>query len=426
MDRYSITGCTVQDVQSLGGDNIQEARNVKIIFATLTDDQANLLRSLGAKVNKVGSVKPPVPPSQVAPPLPIVPPPVAIYTPEFLVWAAGWEDLRSITSPPLYGAGLNLAFIDTGIRETHEKIAGRVVYSKNFTSDPMEDAYDHGSGVASIALSIAPLCNILNLKVIDSAGYGTEEAVVLAVDECIGLWDTRPEIAPAVINMSIGAPDDGNPDNPMRVACREAIARGIWIFAAAGNEGPDAGTMNMPACEQYVGAVGAVGYEPFTISKFSSRGPSKEGLIKPDGVFFGENISMASSKDDTAMVVKSGTSFAVPLASGMGILYYEGVYRNVQVTRPITIRAVPMAIQPMTEQELVDTWLYRICLKPEGELVAKDNNYGYGLPFGPLIKDALQIREGVDFSTVTSAAAFLMMMGMVVMTGKMALGAARK
>jgi len=58
--------------------------------------------------------------------------------------------------------------------------------------------------------------------------------------------------------------------------------------------------------------------------------------------------------------------------------------------------------------------------------VAKDNNYGYGLPFGPLIKDALQIREGVDFSTVTSAAAFLMMMGMVVMTGKMALGAARK
>ena len=44
--------------------------------------------------------------------------------------------------------------IDSGIRETHVAIAGRVIYEKNFTSDPMEDAFNHGTGTCSIALTV--------------------------------------------------------------------------------------------------------------------------------------------------------------------------------------------------------------------------------------------------------------------------------
>ena len=48
----------------------------------------------------------------------------------------GIDQFRSLTTPELFGNGFNIAIIDTGIRESHELINGRVVYSKNFTSRP--------------------------------------------------------------------------------------------------------------------------------------------------------------------------------------------------------------------------------------------------------------------------------------------------
>ena len=63
------------------------------------------------------------------------------------------------------------------------------------------------------------------------------------------------------------------------------------------------GTINCPACEQYVMAVGSAHYLPesntFVVSDFSSRGPTQEGLVKPDVVLFGEDIVVASSQSDT-------------------------------------------------------------------------------------------------------------------------------
>ena len=48
-------------------------------------------------------------------------------------------------------------------------------------------------------------------------------------------------MAPSVINLSLGTEDDGDPDDPVRVACRAAIQQGIWVIAGAGNDGPDSG-----------------------------------------------------------------------------------------------------------------------------------------------------------------------------------------
>ena len=57
----------------------------------------------------------------------------------------------------------------------------------------MEDGFDHGTGVASIAVAIAPQCGMVNLKVIDNSGNGDEESVVMGIDEAISLWDTNPD-----------------------------------------------------------------------------------------------------------------------------------------------------------------------------------------------------------------------------------------
>ncbi|GAJ00269.1 unnamed protein product, partial [marine sediment metagenome] len=239
----------------------------KQVFCDLDQSTISKLRAKGCIVSNVGGVKAAIIPS------PRVPTPVAaapVYSPEELVWATGLEDLRLLTEPPLFGEGFNVAIIDTGIRETHEKITGHIIYSKNYTSDPMRDGFNHGTGVASIITTVAPLCNILNLKVLNDRGEGTEEELTLAIDDCLAMYDARKEITPLVINMSLGSPDDGNPNAPMRVACRAAIERGIWIGAAAGNDGPSPGTILSPACEEYVFATGSAKYDtPFSVSDFS-------------------------------------------------------------------------------------------------------------------------------------------------------------
>jgi serine protease AprX len=415
--RYAIIAATVEQVKSVGATDIKEARSAGIIFATLTEEQAARLRSQGCTVSKVGEVRTAVMPPIVAPPVPVAAAPT--YTPEQLVWAAGMEDLRGITKPPLYGEGFNLAIIDSGIRETHTKINGRVVYRKNFTSDRMGDTFNHGTGVCSIALAVAPLCNILNLKVLDDKGSGTEEDVALAIDDCIALHDTEPTIAPSVINLSLGAPDDGNPYNPLRVACRAAIDKGIWVIASAGNGGAPR-TITSPACERYVGAAGSAKYLPdqqtFVVSNFSSRGPTLEGLTKPDLLLFGEDIVVASSESDTATVAKSGTSFATPFASGMVLGFLEGLLR-----RAVPIQEIPgvypeLGIWYFTPADVIDKYLAGVTIKPQGIPAGKDNDYGYGLPFGPLIAQTLELRPAVDISAMLTPVLAIVLLGMVTTT----------
>jgi serine protease AprX len=387
--RYAITGATVDQVRSVGATDIKEARSTGIIFATLTEEQVSRLKSQGCTVSKVGEVRTAVMPPIVAPPVPVAA--VPLYSPEQLIFAAGLESLRNLFIPPLYGEGFNAAVIDTGIRETHEKIRGHVIYRRNFTSDPMEDGFNHGTGVASIITTLAPKSGILNMKVLDNRGSGTEEDVVLAIDECITLHQSQSEIAPSTINLSLGSPDDGNPNSPLRIACRAALKEGIWVFAAAGNAGPAPRTITSPACEGYVGAVGSIGpvtaddkIVGFIISNFSSRGPTMEGLVKPDGVMFGENIVLASSTDDTATIPKSGTSFSVAFASGMALVYFEGAYKYAQVKRQVTEPPFGTLV-PISQEYLIDTYLPSVSAKPQGVAAGKDYDYGYGMPYGPYI-----------------------------------------
>ncbi len=234
--RYSIMGSTAQQVKQVGGIGLRETSSINIIFATLTGEQADKLRNMGFAVSKVEGTK-----TAVMPPAPVEAAPV--YTPEQLSTVMGIEELRAVTDPKLYGSGFYLAIVDTGIRESHVKIAGRVVYSRNFTDFPMRDGFDHGTGVASVIVVVAPLCNILNIKVLGDNGEGTEEDAVLGIDHLITLHDEGSPYAPQVINLSFGTEDIGDQNDILRLVCRAAIAKGIWIVAAAGNGGPDTNTI---------------------------------------------------------------------------------------------------------------------------------------------------------------------------------------
>ncbi|GAH43767.1 unnamed protein product, partial [marine sediment metagenome] len=231
--------------------------------------------------------------------------------------------------------------------------------------------FNHGTSVAAIIHAVVPNASILDMKVLDDAGNGTEEDVVLALEACARLLDTNPNLAPNIINMSLGSPDDNNPDNPLRVASRAVMSRGIVIVAAAGNNGEVFGAVTTPACEKYVVAIGSISSSPFLISEFSSRGPTLAGLIKPDAVFLGEDIILASSVSDISTIAKSGTSFSTPLTTGVIVLTMEGVVRTQTIPPEMFVGK-----NVITSIVAIDNMLPVVCTKPEGAPAGKDNDYG--------------------------------------------------
>ena len=125
------------------------------------------------------------------------------------------------------------------------------------------------------------------------------------------------------INLSIGTPANNICDNdPLCKVVNKAIESGLVVVAAAGNSGPSRGTILSPGTNQNVITVGAVddkrtpNISDDTIASFSSRGPTLEGLQKPDLVAPGVSINSLSNTKSDSYVPLSGTSMATPLVSG--------------------------------------------------------------------------------------------------------------
>lgn len=371
--RYSIIGATVDEVTRAGGCNIEQTHRMKIVFADLTPAQANQLKQKGYILEKIATVK------MNSLPTPIIG--EGIHTIEEIADVIGVPLIRSIAYPPMYGQGCTIAVLDTGIRESHEMVGGRVVYSRNFTISKMEDTYDHGTGVASVIVALAPQCNILNMKVMDDEGIGSSESVVKAIDECIAFQEIDRFDAPQMINLSFGSVDESNPNEIIRIACREAVARGIWVIAAAGNTGPASGSILSPACDRCVWAVGSIDFDTLEVSDYSSRGPTGEGIIKPDSVMYGDNIIVASSRDDKAKKGASGTSLAAPFCSSLSLLYSEGIYS--------------LGIESSSNDgaegffDEAEPFVVHVCAKPDGAPTGKDNSYGNGVVMGDRIANTL-------------------------------------
>ena len=238
---------------------------------------------------------------------------------------------------------------------------------------------------------------------------------MLAIDHCIELNDLGSDIAPSMINMSLGSADTGDPNDPLRMATRAALNRGIWFACAAGNYGPQPGTITSPATERYARAVGSVHPETFLVSQFSSRGPTKEGIVKPDLVMPGENIIVASSQSDMAIKAKSGTSFATPFITGLNALLLEGMGRAITLSPELSEQFPTLAdaMRDWMDPASFEPLLAYMTVKPQGALHYKDNEYGYGVPLGTLVKKFYGVAAATDMAAVTSMVAPLMTMGLV-------------
>lgn len=231
-------------------------------------------------------------------------------------WAAGYD-----------GKGVKVAVLDTGVDTTHPDLASAVTASKDFTSSGgTDDKVGHGTHVAATLAGsgtrsdgrykgVAPGAGILNAKVLDDNGEGSDSSVIAGLEWAAGQ-------GAKVANLSLGQEDTPGED-PVEAAVNAlSKSTGMLTVAAAGNEGPDAGTVGSPGAAESALTVGAVDGED-RLADFSSTGPTADNALKPDLTAPGVDIVSAKAAhgylgDPAAdgYVSMSGTSMATPHAAG--------------------------------------------------------------------------------------------------------------
>lgn len=225
----------------------------------------------------------------------------------------------------LDGSGVGVAVIDSGVSDHPDLHSSanpgqsRVVYSESFVAGDAStnDGYGHGTHVAGIIggngaasasgysrqyTGIASGVNIVNLRVLDANGGGSDSAVIAAIDRAIVLKDAYNI---RIINLSLGRPvQESYRLDPICQAVEAAWNAGITVVVASGNNGRSNysvtqgyGTINSPGNDPYVITVGAVSEHGTdlrnddTITSFSSKGPSLvDHIAKPDIVAPGNGI----------------------------------------------------------------------------------------------------------------------------------------
>lgn len=185
--------------------------------------------------------------------------------------------------------------------QTHNDLYG------SFVGEELEnDKQSHGTFVSGVItanrnelgmVGVAPKCKILNKKVLNDFGEGTEELVAQGIREAV-------EAHVDIINMSLGA----SVDLPLvHEAIKMAYDKGIVVVCAAGNSG-DIGMLEYPAKYPECISVGALNAQNLR-AEFSQTGSCLD--------FMAPGVDIVSTVPIHEYVQGSGTSFSAPFVSGI-------------------------------------------------------------------------------------------------------------
>jgi subtilisin family serine protease len=233
------------------------------------------------------------------------------------------------------GAGIKVGVVDTGIDNTHPDFEGRIMATKSFVSDSALDDNGHGTHVASTIagsgaksngkyIGVAPEAHLYIAKVLRANGSGSMSGVMAGIE-----WAVLEQQV-QIINLSLGGSGSCDGTDALSTLCDEAVLQGgVVMCIAAGNAGPRQQTIGPPGCASYVITVGAID-DNDRIARFSSRGPTADGRVKPDIVYPGVGIVAAQAAGTRLGVViedgyvsSDGTSMATPHASGVAALMLQ-------------------------------------------------------------------------------------------------------
>ena len=251
------------------------------------------------------------------------------------------------------GTGVGVAVIDSGILPENDLKNGstsRIVYSQSFVPNVAStiDQYGHGTHVSGIVAGngaastgpqyrktfrgVAPNVNLINLRVLDANGAGTDSAVISAINTAIQL---KSKYNIRVINLSLGRPVyESYLLDPLCQAVEKAWNAGIVVVVAAGNDGRDQSqgtngyaTITAPGNDPLVITVGAMKTMGTLtrvddlIASYSSKGPTLlDHVVKPDIVAPGNRIISLEAANSTILASSSGNQ--IPYS------YYQNPFNN--------------------------------------------------------------------------------------------------
>jgi len=249
--------------------------------------------------------------------------------------SAAWETLSA-------ASGIIVAVLDTGIRYTHEDLAGNMwvnpgeiagngiddddngyiddihgINAVTDSGDPMDDQ-GHGTHVAGIIGSvgnngvgltgIAWDIEVMALKFLDSEGNGTDADAIDCIDYAI-------QNGVSVINSSWGG---GEFNQVLKDAIEIAGEHGIFFVAAAGNEGIDNDAVgHFPSSYELPNVVSVTATDrKDELADFANFGEETVDLAAP-----GKGIYSCYGRSDSDYRSLNGSSMAAPCVSGaIGLL----------------------------------------------------------------------------------------------------------
>lgn len=213
------------------------------------------------------------------------------------------------------GIGVGIGSIDTGVDRTHEEkgdLTGQIHGMQDFTGSRFGafDMQGHGTHTIGTMLalsgnnmgvaSVAPAAHCFVAKGLGDDGAGYDQQIVEAID-----WLIACKVQ--LINMSLGGPARSN---PIIKAIERALALGITVICAAGNEGDH--SESWPAMHPDVISVGAVDNRGKPAA-FSS--PSSVDVAAP-------GVEILSTYRNGQYGVLSGTSMAAPWVTGFLAIWF--------------------------------------------------------------------------------------------------------
>ena len=184
------------------------------------------------------------------------------------------------------GKGQTITVLDSGFDVPH--MNDKVTYLNVINgSRDHHDGSGHGSHTMTHIHRAAPDASLIALQVMNDDGTGRPSDILKGLQIVSELKKKGVDID--VVNMSLGGEPDGLPDtlDPINRMVDRLSKQGITVVAAAGNSGPNPRSIGSPADAPSAIAVGAA-LDSKTVSDFSSRGPTDDGLVRPHLVAPGE------------------------------------------------------------------------------------------------------------------------------------------
>ncbi len=231
------------------------------------------------------------------------------------------------------GEGITIALIDSGVDVSHPELAGARIEIRNAVTDIPFAAEKHGTALAGVLvaqeklLGVAPGSRLLAVRAFYKGAAGSQETTSLILAQALD-WSAAQ--GARVVNMSFAGPED-----PLFGQVIDAASeKGVFLVAAAGNEGAEAPKAH-PAAHDRVAAVTAT---------------DSQNLIY-DQANRGDHIDVAAPGVDI-LVPAAGSGYEMISGTSLSAAYISGIYALMLERSGGAADSNPIEILKNTAQDL--------------------------------------------------------------------------